>query len=201
MIGGVVLGQLSPAGWWGKGSSFDWSDAIAAVARIVESTGHVATVHASDFAPWHPGRCAEIRVGDIAVGHAGELHPRVIEKLGLPPRSTAFACILTAIPESGVVPAPQVWTMPAAVQDVALVVDSTVSAADLQSALIEGAGELLESITLFDRYEKMGEGKISLAYSMVFRAPDSTLTAAEVSAFREAAVAVAAERYGATVRA
>jgi len=201
MIGGVVLGQLSPSGWWGKGSSFDWSDAIAAVVRIVESTGHVATVHASDFAPWHPGRCAEIRVGDIAVGHAGELHPRVIEKLGLPPRSTAFAGILTAIPESGVVPAPQVWTMPAAVQDVALVVDSKVSSADLQSALIEGAGELLESITLFDRYDKMGEGKISLAYSMVFRAADRTLTAAEVSAFREAAVAVAAERYGATIRA
>jgi len=47
----------------------------------------------------------------------------------------------------------------------------------------------------------MGEGKISLAYSMVFRAADRTLTAAEVSAFREAAVAVAAERYGATARA
>ena len=201
MIGGVVLGQLAPAGWWGKGNNFDWSDAIAAVVRIVEAAGHTATVHPSDFAPWHPGRCGEIRVGDVVVGHAGELHPRVIEKLNLPPRSTAFASVLTAIPATGVVPAPQVWTMPAAVQDVALVVPNTVSAAELEQALVEGAGELLESITLFDRYDKMGDEKVSLAFTMVFRAPDRTLTAAEVSGFREAAVAVAAERYGAMVRA
>jgi phenylalanyl-tRNA synthetase beta chain len=201
MIGGVVLGQLAPAGWWGKGTTFDWSDAIAAVVRIVEASGHIATVHASDFAPWHPGRCGEIRVGDVVVGHAGEVHPRVIEKLNLPPRSTAFASVLTAIPETGVVPAPQVWTMPAAVQDVALVVPSTVSAAELQQALVEGAGELLESITLFDRYDKMGDGNVSLAFTMVFRASDRTLTAAEVSGFRESAVAVAAARFGASVRA
>jgi phenylalanyl-tRNA synthetase beta chain len=200
MIGGVVLGQIAPSGWWGKGSTFDWSDAIAAVVRIVESAGHTATVHASDFAPWHPGRCAEIRVGDVAVGHAGELHPRVVEKLGLPPRSSAFASVLTAIPETPVVVAPQVWTMPAAVQDVALVVDASVAAADLQSALIEGAGDLLESITLFDRYDKLGDGKVSLAFTMVFRSADRTLTASEVSGFREAAVGVAAKRYGATAR-
>jgi phenylalanyl-tRNA synthetase beta chain len=90
--------------------------------------------------------------------------------------------------------------MPAAVQDVALIVDSTVSAGDLQAALREGAGGLLESITLFDRYDKIGDGKVSLAFTLVFRAPDRTLTGEEVSAMREAATAVAAAKFGAVVR-
>jgi phenylalanyl-tRNA synthetase beta chain len=90
--------------------------------------------------------------------------------------------------------------MPAAVQDVALVVDAKVSAADLEGALREGAGDLLESITLFDRYDKIGDGKISLAFTLVFRATDRTLTGEEVSAMREASTAVAAAKFGAIVR-
>jgi phenylalanyl-tRNA synthetase beta chain len=90
--------------------------------------------------------------------------------------------------------------MPAAVQDVALIVDSKVSAADVESALREGAGDLLESITLFDRYDKIGDGKISLAFTLVFRAADRTLTGEEVSAMREAATVVAGQKFGAVVR-
>jgi phenylalanyl-tRNA synthetase beta chain len=90
--------------------------------------------------------------------------------------------------------------MPAALQDVALIVDASVSAADVEQALRTGAGELLESITLFDRYDKLGDNKISLAFSLVFRAPDRTLTGAEVTQMREAAVAAAAKATGAILR-
>jgi phenylalanyl-tRNA synthetase beta chain len=90
--------------------------------------------------------------------------------------------------------------MPAALQDVALIVDAGVSAAEVESALRAGAGELLESISLFDRYDKLGDGKISLAFSLVFRAPDRTLTGAEVSQMRESAVAAAVKATGATLR-
>jgi phenylalanyl-tRNA synthetase beta chain len=90
--------------------------------------------------------------------------------------------------------------MPAALQDVALIVDEKVSAAEVELALRQGAGELLESITLFDRYDKLGDGKISLAFSLVFRAPDRTLTGAEVSEAREAAVAQASKSTGAILR-
>ena len=87
-----------------------------------------------------------------------------------------------------------------ALQDVALIVNSDVSAAQVESALRSGAGELLESITLFDRYDKLGDGKISLAFSLVFRAPDRTLTGAEVTEMREAAVAAAVKATGAILR-
>jgi phenylalanyl-tRNA synthetase beta chain len=90
--------------------------------------------------------------------------------------------------------------MPIAVQDVALVIDAKVSAAQLQQALVDGAGDLLESIVLFDRYDKIGDGKISLAFTLSFRAPDRTLTGEEISAAREAAVANASKLCGATVR-
>jgi phenylalanyl-tRNA synthetase beta chain len=90
--------------------------------------------------------------------------------------------------------------MPAAVQDVALIVDAKISAQEVEQALRKGAGDLLESIKLFDRYDKIGDGKISLAFTLTFRASDRTLTGAEVSAMREAAVAMAEKSTGAVLR-
>ena len=66
----------------------------------------------------------------------------------------------------------------------------------------DGGGELLESVRLFDVYtgDQVGQGRKSLAFAMVVRAPDRTLTASDATAVRDAAVAVAAERTGATLR-
>ncbi len=81
-------------------------------------------------------------------------------------------------------------------------VDDSVAAGDVEAALRDGAGDLLESIRLFDVYagEQIGEGKKSLAFALRFRAPDRTLTEDETAAARDAAVAVAAERTGAVQR-
>ena len=75
-------------------------------------------------------------------------------------------------------------------------------AAAVEAALTEGAGDLLESVALFDVYEsdQVGAGKKSLAYKLTFRAPDRTLTSEEALAARDAAVAVVASRFGATLR-
>jgi phenylalanyl-tRNA synthetase beta chain len=96
---------------------------------------------------------------------------------------------------------------PVATQDVALVVAEAVPAADVQAALVAGAaatgtGVLLEDVRLFDVYtgEQAGEGNKSLAYTLRFRAPDRTLTAEEVGAARDAAVAEAARLTGAVLR-
>ena len=201
-VGAVVSGSLDRSGWWGTGRQATWSDAIAYAQRIVEATGNRGEVIQSDLAPWHPGRCAEIQVDGKAVAHAGELHPRVLEELGLPPRTIAFAVILSALPFADAIKAPKIWTFPAATQDIALVVDKNLPAAQVEAALVAGAGELLESIVLFDRFEgaSIGEGKSSLAYTMTFRAADRTLTAAEVTQYREAAAAEALKQCGAVPR-
>ncbi|XVQ07947.1 phenylalanine--tRNA ligase subunit beta [Spirillospora sp. CA-255316] len=208
----VLAGEREPSGWWSRGRPATWADAIEAARTVAREAGVELTVRADRHAPWHPGRCAALYVsrpagpdggaGEVLVGHAGELHPRVTKAYGLPARTCAMELELRGLGEPGVVRAPHVSPYPVAAQDVALVVDAAVPAAEVESALREGAGELLESIRLFDVYtgEQAGEGRKSLAYSLRFRAPDRTLTAEEVSASRDAAVAAAVERTGAVLR-
>ena len=199
-VGAVVTGETILSDWQGSGSKFNWSDAIAKAQEIIESTGNDYEIFSSDLAPWHPGRCAELRVNGKPVAHAGELHPRVITALNLPERSCAFAVILSELPSAGVTKAPAIWIFPAVVQDVALVVESKISAADLTAAIKQGAGPLLESIVLFDRYDQMAGNKVSLAFTLTFRASDRTLTSDEVALYRDQAIAQAAKSVGAVLR-
>ena len=199
-VAGLLVGKNEQEDWQGKARAYTWQDAIAFAQDVLQLCNLEWTVKRSDFAPWHPGRCAELIIDGKPVAHAGELHPRIVAKYGLPERTVAFAVGLSALPDSHLVRPTTVGTMPAALQDVALIVDAKVSAAEVESALRTGAGDLLESITLFDRYDKLGDGKISLAFSLTFRAPDRTLTGAEVSAAREAAVAQAVKATGAVLR-
>ena len=199
-VGGLLVGKNEEEDWQGKARSYTWSDAIAFAQQILGLCNLEWNVQRSDFAPWHPGRCAELLVDGKPVAHAGELHPRVIAKYGLPERSAAFVVNISALPQSPRVRPTSVGTMPAALQDVALIVEQSVSASDVEAALRKGAGPLLESITLFDRYDKIGDGKVSLAFTLVFRAPDRTLTGAEVTQAREAAVVSAEKTTGAVLR-
>jgi phenylalanyl-tRNA synthetase beta chain len=199
-VAGLLAGRSENSDWQGPARSYSWQDAIAFAEDILQLCNLNWSIKRSEFAPWHPGRCAELIVDGKAVAHAGELHPRIVAAYGLPERSVAFAVGLSALPETGLVRPFSVGTMPAAMQDVALIVDATVAAGDVEAALRAGAGNLLESITLFDRYDKIGDGKISLAFTLVFRANDRTLTGAEITEAREAAVAQAQKQTGAVLR-
>lgn len=199
-VAGLLVGKIENEDWQGKARSFGWQDAISYVQEILTLCNLQWSVARSDFAPWHPGRCAEILIDGNAVAHAGELHPRIIAAYGLPERSAAFAVALNALPPSQLVRPNTVGTMPAALQDVALIVDESVSAKDVEEALRKGAGPLLESVTLFDRYDKIGGGKISLAFTLVFRDPTRTLTGEEVSAMRESATLMVSKTCGAILR-
>jgi phenylalanyl-tRNA synthetase beta chain len=200
----ALCGDWAPASWWGPARPAGWPDAVEAariVGRALDVELHMVP---SQGQPWHPGRCAEILVGDTSVGRAGELHPRVSAAYGLPPRTASAELDLSALlaHAGGIVRAPRLSSYPVAKEDVALVVDQAVPSAHVEAALRSGAGELLESVRLFDVYvgEQTGPEKKSLAYSLRFRAPDRTLTEAEIKAAREAAVAEAARQVGAVQR-
>ncbi|MFG2837514.1 phenylalanine--tRNA ligase subunit beta [Streptomyces zaomyceticus] len=204
----VLAGAREQAGWWGKGHPSDWADAIEAGRAVAAEAGVELIISADQHVPWHPGRCAAFHVevdGEkVLVGHAGELHPRVVKAFGLPARACAMEIDLDLLEKAneGPVKAPRISSFPVATQDVALVVAADVPAADVQAALSEGAGELLESVRLFDVYtgDQLGEGTKSLAYALKFRAEDRTLTVDEATAARDAAVALASERTGAVLR-
>ncbi|MCX5364982.1 phenylalanine--tRNA ligase subunit beta [Streptomyces sp. NBC_00124] len=208
-VGAVLAGAREQAGWWGKGRPADWADAIEAARAVAREAGAELVVRGGQYGPWHPGRCAELVVVaegvEKVVGHAGELHPRVVKAFGLPARTSAMELDLDALEAVGddTPQAPSISTFPVATQDVALVVDQFVPHTDVEAALREGAGSLLEAIRLFDVYEnaeQLGDGKKSLAYALRFRAADRTLTVDEASAARDAAVALAGERTGAVLR-
>jgi phenylalanyl-tRNA synthetase beta chain len=201
MLAGVITGSLQNAGWWGKPVAYSWSEVIGQVGEMLALSGANFEVVSSDLAPWHPGRCAEFLVNGKPVAHAGEIHPRICREFGLPVGSTAFGILLGAFEFQAPRKAEPVWSMPAAIQDISLFVDSSTSSAQVEAALREGAWDLLESITLFDRYEKPDDAsRVSLAYTLVFRASDRTLTADEVTGYREAAGNRAVELCGAILR-
>jgi phenylalanyl-tRNA synthetase beta chain len=201
----VLAGEQERSGWWGAGRDAAWSDAIGLVRRLAAELGVEAVVEPAAHTPWHPGRCARVTLGGQELGHAGELHPRVCQAFGLPPRTAALEIDLDVLMRLArdVPTGPAFSTYPVAKEDVALVVDASVPAGDVEAALREGAGQLLETIRLFDVYtgDQIGPGRRSLAFALRFRAPDRTLTEHETSAARDAAVALAAERTGAVQRA
>lgn len=181
-----------------------WQDIIAVALSLATELGVTAVARQAQVAPWHPGRCAQLVVGSAVVGTAGELAPRTVEALGLPPRTVAFeldASALFAMADT-VPAAPRIWTHPVAKEDIALVVPMDCAVGDVLAVLRAAAGELLEEVRLFDVYQgsQVPQGSKSLAFNLRFRAPDRTLGAEEVAQARTRAVQAAAARFGAVLR-
>ncbi|MGH3784220.1 MAG: phenylalanine--tRNA ligase subunit beta, partial [Pseudonocardiaceae bacterium] len=124
-VGAVLAGQWERPGWWGPGRTVTWADAVQAARMVGHAAGVELEVRAVARPPWHPGRCAQLEVQGRPVGHAGELHPAVIDAVGLPPRTGAMELDLDALPLTDRCPAPVVSPYPPVLQDVALVVDAT----------------------------------------------------------------------------
>jgi len=200
----VLSGQRETAGWWGAGREVSWADVIEIARSVGQVIGVDLAVRQAHDAPFHPGRTAALVVGDHVIGHAGELHPRVIAAYSLPARTCALELDLDALIAAApdVASAPDVITQPVAKEDIALVVAEAVPVGAVADAIRAGAGDLCEEVSLFDVYvgPQVPEGHRSLAFALRFRAPDRTLAAEEIAAARAAGIAEAARRHGAVLR-
>ena len=201
----IASGQADRSGWWGEGRALDVTDVVGWAHAVCDALGVRVERLQTERPPFHPGRCVELTLTDgTTVGWAGELHPKVLQALGLPERTSAaeldLDVLITASDHR--TQASPLSTHPMAGSDVALVVPATVRYGDVLESLRAGAGDLLESIELFDVYrgDQIGDDEQSLAFRMHFRAPDRTLKTEEVNAARDAAVARAAEDHGAVQR-
>ena len=203
-LAAVVTGQWRAAGWQGPAVPADWTHVVAFAERAAAAVGVTVARRNAEEAPWHPGRCAELSVDGVVLGYAGELHPAVVKAYRLPERTCAVEldldALLAAARHGGRIGT--LHSFPLAKEDVALIVDESVASADVAAALTEGAGELLESVSLFDVYtgDQVGEGRKSLAFALRFRG-DRTLTDKDAAEARQRAVAVAVERFAAVQRA
>lgn len=202
-VAGVIGGSLARGGILGTPRPVDWADAIELAQLAGSAIGVTLTPRAANLAPWHPGRCAVLSVGETVIGHAGELHPRAVAALGLPERSVAFELDLDAlfaqVDPAPVAPKP-VSTHPVAKEDIALVMDASIPNGEALAVVRAAAGEIAEEVRLFDEYrsETLGEQK-SLAFALRMRS-DHTLSADETAAVRQAVLDAAAEKLGATLR-
>ncbi|WP_418968788.1 phenylalanine--tRNA ligase subunit beta [Alloscardovia omnicolens] len=208
-VAAIFTGEVQETGWMGIKRTADWTDAVEAVTRISERLAGHFSLHqiTGDDVPatWHPGRFAQVMVGDRVVGTVGEFHPRVCEGLGIPAHTAAFELDLDAVFEAVTyepVQAQPVSSYPPVHQDFAFVVPSSMTSAQLSDIIRAAAGDLLEAITLFDVFtdNSLGEGKKSLAYAVTLRAADRTLAAEDTDAVR-ADIIEATAAAGAVLRA
>ncbi|MDU5268712.1 MAG: phenylalanine--tRNA ligase subunit beta, partial [Varibaculum cambriense] len=224
-IAGVLVGQAELAGSLSAGRAYDWADAVEFVTTVAQTLAVPMRVQGKDgrqrlandnvmgepgspeaVAPFHPGRCARIVVRGACVGLAGQLHPAVCRNFGLPESACAFEIdfekFTAAMPKKDLQVKP-VSSFPPAKEDIALVVDADIPAADVQQVIEKQAGDLLEEVRLFDVFsgDQLGEGKKSLAFSVKIRSGEGTLSASEIQAVRTRIIKATAKKFKATLRA
>ena len=208
-VGALFLGEAIPKQPGTAAVPAGLTDALDAVRQLGLALAVDITIAQGSHPALHPGRTAELRVsdgqgGNRVVGVAGELLPSISHEFDLP-RVVAVVevdlDVLIELSSEGRSATP-IGTLPAATQDLSLVVAAEVPAGDVLAALVQGAGELLEDARLVDDYRGPGveEGQKSLTFALRFRAPDRTLTAAEASDAKLAGLARATTLYGATLR-
>jgi len=182
---------------------------------VVESLLGGLHIAAAEYRPaehpsYHPGRVAELVVNGDAVGWLGQLHPLVCESYGLADEPRNYPVLAADLDVEKLHAATQlahtvasVSRYPAVLQDIAVVVDESLPAAQVQALIEESGGKLLRGVRLFDLYrgEQIGAGKKSLAYSLTFQADDRTLTDKDANKLRDKIVRRLADQLGATLRA
>ena len=207
-LGIVMTGPGAPVGWNAPERPADFFDLKGA---IVEALGRFNVPHR--FAParagtYHPGRCAELRVGageGEAIGYLGQLHPLIAERFDLEGREVYVAELgFDALVEDGL-GQPQLEPLarfPGLDRDLALVLDRDAPHEAVESTIRDAGGALLERVALFDLYQgqQVAAGKRSLAYTLRFRAPDRTLTDAEADDAMSRIIASVRSGFGAQVR-
>jgi phenylalanyl-tRNA synthetase beta chain len=152
----------------------------------------------------HPGRSARIKIDGHPAGWLGELHPSIAAEWELTGTVAAFELHVDVVPIPPTALYRDLTSFPAVREDLAVVVEEDVPAADVLAALTEAGAPLLDSAEVFDVYrdpERLGEGNVSLALRLVYRAPDRTLTDEEVAALRERIAEAIGRELGGRIRA
>jgi phenylalanyl-tRNA synthetase beta chain len=200
----LALGNFVSKNWTQHQVEHSWITVTEAVSILLNQLGAAFELKNINTAPWHPGRAAAILVNETSIGVVGQIHPRVSEKYGISSEVFGFEIDLDLL----IMQLPQtrkyieIGKMPYAVEDLALVVNADVNALRIQDAIKRAAGPAIETVNLFDVFagSQLGEGKKSLAFRMMFRAEDRTLSSGDLAQIRERIVRRLKDDFGAVVR-
>ena len=175
-------------------------EAVFAALRAKKASYTAVSNHPS----FHPGRCAEVSVDGVTLGHIGQIHPLVAANYGMECEvycaEISFTKLMAhLLPDATYTPLPK---FPAVTRDLSFVCDESVTVAQAEQTIAGAAGKLLRSVKLFDIYRgaNLGEGKKSLAFSLELRADDRTLTDADTEPVISKVLTALASECGAVLR-
>jgi phenylalanyl-tRNA synthetase beta chain len=206
-LAALLTGRLAPRNWRGPATEAVTADVFAAsalVAAVLDTLRVTWRVAPASWPFLHPGRSAEVLVGDVRLGFVGEVHPLVAATWDIEQPVAAFALdldkIVAAVPEDAGYA--DVVSYPPLRQDLAVILDAGVPAGRAAEVIRRAGGTLLTAAEVFDVYTgaQVGEGRRSLAFALTFRAADRTLTDEDVAPVREAIVAALRDELGGELR-
>lgn len=196
-VAGLLHGHRD--GWLKPGAPLDFYDAKGVVEELVAALGHAARcVPGGGLVGLHPGVQARVLCGDVAVGAVGELHPHAARALGVEGRPLVFELDLQALPAAAPVAAAELPRFPAVTRDLSFFIDERVLAAEVAAAVDRVRHPLLIDVRVLEEYvgDKRPSGKKGMLWSFTYRAPDRTLTDAEVQKLHDDLVAALARELG-----
>ena len=195
--------KILTLGTYGRMDFFAFKGVIEAICRRLD-VKNVRFTPDSENPSYHPGRCAKVYSSDTLLGTFGAIHPTVAKNFGLSGEVLAAELALDALYDCAETvklyqPLPK---FPASTRDIAVIVEDSVPVAALEDAIRRSAGAILENVALFDVYRgnQVPEGKKSVAYSLIMRAADRTLTDDECDAAQQRAVGALETEFHAVLR-
>lgn len=204
VLAAVLAGRRYPKGWANDERVWDLFGGKGVLDAALASLGVEVSLSPSTGAPYHPTRAATVSIGGKGIGSIGELHPRTCDRLDLPEGTIAFEVALAPVLEArgGKVKVSDLPRFPAALLDLAVVVDESVPAASIERSIVDLAGSELAGIRLFDVYRgaQVPDGKKSLAYALRLQVADRTLTDEDTAAVIERVTGALREKFGAELR-
>lgn len=203
-LGGIAAGAYAPDQWAIEDRKIDFFDVKGDLARIFELMGAAdsVTFEAQEIDGLHPGCGAAVMRDGERIGVVGELHPAVLSAAGVDGAAYAFEFFVQSIAKKSISNYDSVSRYPPVIRDIAVVVEEQVRAADLCDEARREAGDLLESVKVFDLYEggDIDLKKKSIACRLVFRVKSRTLTDAEVDSVVSSIIKRLNARMGAQLR-
>ncbi len=203
-IGGLLYGETHPEQWGVSSKSVDFFDIKSDLEGLFDVTGYASEfdVIAAAHPFLHPGRCAKITRNTQPIGWVGELHPRWVAGLDLPQRIYAFELQCAPLLEQNIAKCEEISKFPSVRRDLSLVVDESVTAAQLCEMVNDQVGSLLNSVKLFDVYR--GEGiqfaKKSVSIGLILQETSRTLTVEEVDDVVQSVIIRLKDEIGADIR-
>lgn len=203
----VMTGPRQPIGWFGGDPQpLDFFDLKGVLEVLFEGLHAGPVTYEPASLPTFGPRCAHIRLGDRVLGVIGELHPKVRQAYDLPAQPVVLADLaldplLPAFQQA--VRLRKFSEFPPVKEDIALIVDESVPAGQVEALIRQAGGELLVDVHLFDLYrgKPIPPGKKSLAFALTYQSPSKTLTDADTARLRQRIVSRLEREIGAVLRA